>query len=77
MPVRQKLLNLSAMSTGRRICLDFGGIELVSSSFADEVVGKIFVEFGPLEFMQRFELRDMSSMVKQIVKRAIHQRMRT
>jgi STAS-like domain of unknown function (DUF4325)/Histidine kinase-, DNA gyrase B-, and HSP90-like ATPase len=76
MPVRQKLLNLSTMSSGRRICIDFAGIGLVSSSFADEVVGKIFMEVGALDFMQRFELRSMSPMVKQIVERAIHQRMK-
>jgi hypothetical protein len=75
-PVRQKLLNLSGMSSERRICVDFAEIALVSSSFADEVVGKIFMEIGALEFMQRFELRNMSPMVKQIVERAIHQRMK-
>lgn len=75
-PVRQKLLNLSAMSGGRKIYVDFDDIAFVSSSFADEVVGKTFAEIGPLEFMQRFELRNMSPMVKQIVERAIQQRLR-
>ena len=75
-PVRQKLLNLSAMSGGRKVYVDFDEISLVSSSFADEVVGKTFAEIGALEFMQRFELRNMSPMVKQIVERAIHQRMK-
>ncbi|MFQ5953891.1 MAG: STAS-like domain-containing protein [Kiloniellales bacterium] len=76
MPVRQKLLNLSAMAAGRKIYVDFDDIALVSSSFADEVLGKLFAEFGPLEFMQRFELRNMSPMVKQIVDRAMQQRLK-
>jgi hypothetical protein len=76
-PVRQKLLNLSNMSNGHKIQLDFGDIALVSSSFADEVVGKIFADIGPLEFMQRFELRNMSMMVRQIVDRAIQQRLKS
>jgi hypothetical protein len=64
------------MSNGHKIYLDFSDIALVSSSFADEVVGKIFVDVGPLEFMQRFELRNMSLMVRQIVDRAIQQRLK-
>jgi STAS-like domain of unknown function (DUF4325) len=65
------------MSNGHKIQLDFGDIALVSSSFADEVVGKIFADIGPLEFMQRFELRNMSMMVRQIVDRAIQQRLKS
>jgi STAS-like domain of unknown function (DUF4325) len=74
--VRQKLLNLSNMSDGHKIYLDFGDIALVSSSFADEVVGKLFADIGPIEFMRRFEPRNMSSMVRQIVDRAIQQRLK-
>jgi len=74
-PVRKKLLNLAGMCPGRRILLDFGGIPLVSSSFADEVVGKLFAELGPLAFMQRFEFRNIEPTVRQLVDRAIAQRM--
>jgi hypothetical protein len=75
-PVRQKLLNLIKMSDGHKIYLDFSDITLVSSSFADEVIAKLFADIGPLEFMQRFELRNMSLMVRQIVDRAIQQRLK-
>ncbi len=74
-PVRKKLLNLAGMCPGRRILLDFDGIPLVSSSFADEVVGKLFAELGPLAFMQRFEFRNIEPTVRQLVDRAIAQRM--
>lgn len=74
--VRQKLLNLSEMSRGHKVYVDFDDIALVSSSFADEVVGKAFAEIGALEFMRRFELRNMSQMVRQIIERAIQQRMK-
>ena len=75
-PVRQKLENLSSMSGGRKVQVDFDGIALVSSSFADEVIGKLYTDIGPLEFMQRFDLRNMNPMVKQIVERAMSQRIK-
>ena len=40
-PVRTKLLNLREMSSGRKIMIDFDGVQIMSSSFADEVFGKI------------------------------------
>jgi anti-sigma regulatory factor (Ser/Thr protein kinase) len=74
-PVRKKLLNLARMCPGRKIVLDFDGVPLVSSSFADEVVGKLFAELGPLAFMQRFQFRNIDQTARQLVDRAIAQRM--
>lgn len=76
-PVRKKLLNLTQMCPGRKVILDFSGIHLVSSSFADEVVGKLFAELGPLAFMQSFELIQIEPTVRQLIDRAISQRMAT
>ena len=76
-PLRTKLKNLAKMAPGRKIIVDFEDIGLVSSSFADEVFGKLFLEMGPLAFMQTFEFRRISSMVHQIIDRAIQQRSRT
>lgn len=74
-PVRKKLANLASMLPGRRIVLDFEGVPLLSSSFADEAIGKLFAELGPLAFMQRFEFRNIDSTARQLVDRAIAQRM--
>lgn len=74
-PIRKKLLNLAHMCPGRKIVLDFNDVPLVSSSFADEVVGKLFAELGPLTFMQRFEMKNIEHTVRQLVDRAIAQRM--
>jgi hypothetical protein len=57
--------------------IDFADVPLVSSSFADEVLGKLFVELGPLTFMQRFEMRNVQTTVKQLVDKAIAQRTAT
>jgi hypothetical protein len=74
-PVRKKLLNLARMCPNQRIILDFENVPLVSSSFADEVVGKLFAELGPLAFMQRFQFQKINPTVRQLVDRAIAQRM--
>ncbi len=76
-PVRVKLSNLMKMCPQHKIYIDFTDIPLVSSSFADEVFGKLFVELGPLGFMQRFEFRNIVETVRQLIDRAISQRSAT
>ena len=74
-PVRNKLGNLIHMCPGQRIIIDFANIPLVSSSFADEVLGKLFVEFGPMTFSQRFEFRNVAPTVGELMDKAITQRL--
>lgn len=74
-PVQIKLLNLLKMSGSGTICIDFAGVPLLSSSFADEVFGKIFLSVGPIKFMQRVRLHNMMGTVEGLVNKAIAQRM--
>lgn len=76
-PVRRKLLNIARITGAPKIQLDFSGIPLVSSSFADELIGKLFAELGPIEFMRRFEVVNIEPTVRALVDKAIAQRMRT
>jgi anti-sigma regulatory factor (Ser/Thr protein kinase) len=76
-PVRRKLLNIARMTNAKKVQLDFKGIPLVSSSFADELIGKLFVEMGPLAFMGRFELTNVESTVRSLLDKAVSQRMKT
>jgi hypothetical protein len=76
-PVRNKLLNLVNMSNGGVVCVDFEGVPLLSSSFADEAFGKLFLLLGPVAFMQRVKLHNMIDTVEGLVNKAIAQRMRT
>ena len=76
-PLRAKLKNIVEMSGGRRVVVDFSDVPLVSSSFADEVFGKLLVEIGPLRFMQEIRLEGMSRIVTELVDRAMRQRSRT
>lgn len=75
-PIRNKLMNLARMSNTGVVCIDFAGVPLVSSSFADEVIGKLFLSLGPITFMQRIKLHNMGDTVEALVNRAIAQRMK-
>jgi hypothetical protein len=65
-----KLLNEKAA----RLVLDFENINVISSSFADEVLGKLALEIGLVQFINRFRLENMSETVEAIVSRAFQQR---
>lgn len=73
-PIRNRLNNLYKMLNGNKIFVDFNNIPIISSSFADEVFGKLFVEIGPLGFMQSFEFLNISKTVRQLIDKAISQR---
>jgi len=77
MPVRTKLANLVQMNPGRRLVVDMDQIPLVSSSFADEVFGKLFVKLGPVGFIGALELRGVTPTVQALIDRAILQRSQT
>lgn len=74
-PVRTRLHNLLRVSSSQRIQVDFSEVPLVSSSFADEVFGKLFVELGPTYFMQRIEFQNVPTTVRQLIDKAISQRL--
>jgi hypothetical protein len=71
MPINTKLKNLSSLCSDCKIFIDFKGVPVVSSSFADEVFGKLFVEMGPLRFLQKFEFMNISETVRSLIDRAI------
>jgi anti-sigma regulatory factor (Ser/Thr protein kinase) len=74
-PVRRKLGNvINAQEGDGVVTLDFSDVPLVSSSYADEVVGKLFVELGPLEFMRRIRFSNVDPLVKGLVDKAVMQR---
>lgn len=74
-PMRTKLANLVGSCPGQTLLVDFENITVVSSSFADEVFGKLFVELGPMRFMQSIRLVNVSPTVQALIDRAITQRM--
>ena len=73
---RTKLENLMEMYPGHPVNIDFGDISIVSSSFADELLGKLFVRMGALRFMSAVNLQRVSPTVRAVLDRAILQRVR-
>jgi hypothetical protein len=55
---------------------DFGSVRLISSSFADEVFGKLFATLGPVRFGQLCRFKNVDSTVQALIDRAIAQRMK-
>ncbi|AOU97066.1 hypothetical protein BI364_02755 [Acidihalobacter yilgarnensis] len=74
-PLRQKLHNILRMSGSPQIAIDFDGVPVVSSSFADEAFGKLFLQLGPVQFMQKVKLINMADTVEGLINKAIAQRM--
>jgi STAS-like domain of unknown function (DUF4325) len=74
-PVRRRLLNLARVSGKHRIIVDCGDAPLISSSYADEVVGKLFAELGAISFSQRFNFKNLDPLVEQLINKAVSQRL--
>lgn len=74
-PLRLLLKNLSENVPDRRIVLDFSDIPLISSSFADEAIGKLVFDLGVDRFKERFEFRHVDETVRTLIERAIQQRL--
>ena len=55
--------------------LDFDGVGMTSASFADELVGKLAGELGPVKFMESIRLENMDSLTRNLVNRAITHRL--
>ncbi|GEO01457.1 hypothetical protein NSE01_32890 [Novosphingobium sediminis] len=55
---------------------DFKDIPLITSSFADEVFGRLFVKLGPIRFTQLCHFKNVDPTIRALIDRAISQRMR-
>lgn len=72
---RIKIENL--MDRGRTsVKFDFSNVHLISSSFADEVFGKLFIDLGPIRFGQLCKFTNVDITVQSLIDRAIAQRMK-
>ncbi len=72
---RIKLQNLLNQYPESAVVLDLSGTPVISSSFADEVLGKLFEAMGPLSFSRRIVVRGANQTVQAIIDRSILQRM--
>ena len=73
--VRQTIENL--LRNGGRIDFDFSDVFVISSSFADEVFGRLFVKLGPVSFMNRVSISKIDPTVRGLIDKAVQKRMTT
>jgi STAS-like domain of unknown function (DUF4325) len=71
---RTKIANLMNRAT-LPIEFDFSEVPLISSSFADEVFGKLFLELGALRFTALCKFKNVDRTVQLLIDRAIAQRL--
>lgn len=72
--LRNMVLNISNHER-KLVVLDFEGVNLISSSFADELIGKIVAEKGFLYFTQAFRIINVTPANISILNRSVGQRM--
>lgn len=71
---RTKLENLMRMYPRYPVDLDFADSTVISSSFADEFVGKLFVRMGALRFTREIRFSGVTPTVQSVLDKAILQR---
>lgn len=57
------------------IILDFGEVKMITSSFADEVIGKNCAKLGLYNFFKKVQIINTSEQIKLILKKAIMDRL--
>lgn len=72
--LRTKTINLIIARPGFPIYIDWDGVPVISSSFADEFMGKLYVELGKESFNSIIKNQNMEPLIKQLLEKAISQR---
>ncbi|GEC60495.1 hypothetical protein GOX01_08260 [Gluconobacter oxydans] len=73
--IRRKINNLIISSGGASVVCDMSGVDMMSSSFADEVFGKMAREFGIGIFKDRINIKNLSDTNNMLITKAISQRL--
>lgn len=71
----KEVSNLIDFEKEEEIVLDFQDVKMVSSSFADEVVGKNCARLGLHNFFDKVQIVNTSEQIKLILKKAIMDRL--
>lgn len=72
--LRNMILNIINCEK-KRIVINFDGLNILSSSFADELIGKIIALYGFVFFTQMFRIENLNPTATAIVNRSVEQRM--
>lgn len=71
----KEVSNLIDFEKEKEIILDFDEVKMVTSSFADEVVGKNCARLGLHNFFNKVQIINTSEQIKLILKKAIIDRL--
>jgi hypothetical protein len=74
--LRRKVLNLLPDMEGPLV-LDFSGVQFCSSSFLDELLGRLVRELGHAEFSERVQVTNLAPSLTDMANVVIHQRIGT
>ena len=70
-----KILNLIESKPNYPIIIDWVGVPVISSSFADEFMGKLFIILGAMTFSSLIRNKNMEPLIVQLLDKAIAQRL--
>lgn len=71
----KEVSNLIDFEKEEEIVLDFQGVKMITSSFADEVIGKNCARLGLHNFFKNVQIVNDSEQIKLILKKAILDRL--
>lgn len=66
----------AAIQNNESVLLDFDEVESVSSSFADELLAKIYVEIGREKFTNHIRVKNANEFIKSIINSSIAGRLK-
>lgn len=72
--IKNELINIY-QSEKKRIIIDFEGVAIVSSSFADELISKLIDEMGFYQYQSIFRLVNMNSSIQAIFESSLKKRL--
>lgn len=73
--IRTKVMNLILAKPNYPIIIDWDGVPVISSSFADEFIGKLFLELGAMTFSSIVKNKGMETLIRNLLDKAVSQRL--
>lgn len=73
--IRNLIVNLLTEFNGKKIYIDFDGVDIISSSFADELFGKFVLKWGVMNFGRHLGTRNTTAFIDSLINNVVMQRM--
>lgn len=73
--INTKIQNLIQAKPDYPLVIDWEGIPVISSSFADEMIGKLFIKLGAISFSSLIRNVNMEPLIRNLLDKAIAQRL--